>query len=95
MQRAYVTAFFDQFLQHKPQRLLRFADYQLSVPAVARAYGVPDEKVIASLGTVDRERTVAAQRAYLGAYFDQFLKGRPQRLLVEESPRYPDVKVVR
>lgn len=51
--------------------------------------------MIASLGTVDPERSVAAQRAYLGAYFDQFLKGRPQRLLVKESPRYPDVEFVR
>ena len=44
---------------------------------------------------MDPERNVAAQRAYLGAYFDQFPKGRPQRLLVKESPRYPDVKIVR
>ena len=59
------------------------------------AHGVPGETVIALLGTVDPERSVAAQRAYLGAYFDKFLKGRPQRLLVQESPRYPDVKFVR
>jgi hypothetical protein len=43
-------------------------------------------------GTVDPERSVAAQRAYLGAYFDQFLKGRPQRLLLGESPQHPDVE---
>ncbi len=72
-----------------------FADYQFSLPAVAKAYGVPNEKVTALLGTVDPAGSVAAQRAYLGAYFDQFLKHRPQRLLLGESPKYPEVQFVR
>ncbi|WP_020392878.1 alpha/beta hydrolase family protein [Kribbella catacumbae] len=72
-----------------------FADYQFSGPAVAQANGVPPEVVISLLGSVDPARSVAAQRAYLGAYFDQFLKGRPQALLRKESPRYPEVTFVR
>ncbi|TCM49091.1 lipase [Kribbella sp. VKM Ac-2568] len=72
-----------------------FADFQFAVPGAAKAYGVPAAEVEALLGNVDPDRSVAAQRAYLGAYFDQFLKGRPQRLLVKESPRYPDVEFVR
>lgn len=72
-----------------------FADYQFMIPAAAEEFGVPAAKVEALLGTVDPERSVAAQRAYLGAYFDQFLKGRPQRLLLGESPQHPDVQFVR
>ncbi|MGC4943717.1 alpha/beta hydrolase family protein [Kribbella sp. DT2] len=72
-----------------------FADYQFSAPGLARSAGVPDEAVEGLLGTVDPVRSVAAQRAYVGAYFDQFLKGRPQPLLRKESPRHPDVKFVR
>jgi hypothetical protein len=72
-----------------------FADYQFSVPGLAGHTGVPDEVVDSLLGTVDPVRSVRAQRAYLGAYFDQFLKGRPQPLLWKESPRHPDVEFVR
>ena len=72
-----------------------FADYQFSLPAIAKAYGLPDELVTSLLGPVDPAGSVAAQRAYLGAYFDQFLKHRPQRLLREESPKYPEVDFVR
>lgn len=72
-----------------------FADYQFSLPGIARAYGLPDELVTSLLGKVDPAGSVAAQRAYLGAYFDQFLKHRPQRLLREESPKYPEVEFVR
>ncbi|ONI67291.1 hypothetical protein BWI15_29540 [Kribbella sp. ALI-6-A] len=72
-----------------------FADYQFSVPGLAQHAGVPDEVVDSLLGTVDPARSVRAQRAYLAAYFDQFLKGRPQALLRKESPRHPDVQFVR
>ncbi|WP_460655234.1 alpha/beta hydrolase family protein [Kribbella endophytica] len=72
-----------------------FADYQFSLPAIAKAFGVPADAVTGLLGTVDPARSVAAQRAYLAAYFDQFLKHRPQHLLLGESPKYPDVRFVR
>jgi hypothetical protein len=72
-----------------------FADYQFSVPAIARAFGIPDEQLTPLLGKVDPAASVAAQRAYLGAYFDQFLKHRPQRLLLKESPKHPAVEFVR
>ncbi len=72
-----------------------FADYQFSLPAVAKAFGVPADAVTGLVGTVDPARSIVAQRAYLAAYFDQFLKRRPQHLLLGESPRYPDVRFVR
>ncbi len=47
------------------------------------------------IGTVDPVRAVAAQRAYLAAFFDRALKHRPQPLLRHESPDHPDVAFVR
>ena len=36
-------------------------------------------------------RSVAVTRAYVLAFFDQHLRGRPQPLLEQPSPRYPEV----
>ncbi|TWD81140.1 hypothetical protein FB561_2244 [Kribbella amoyensis] len=72
-----------------------FADYQFSVPAIAEEFGVPPEKVTELLGTVDPAGGVRAQRAYLGAYFGQFLRGVPQPILRHGSPRYPEVEFTR
>ena len=72
-----------------------FADYQWAIPQLAAEYDVPDEVVTAGIGTIEPARSIAAQRAYLLAYFDQFLKGRPQALLREESSRFPEVQFVR
>lgn len=72
-----------------------FADYQFSVPAIAAAFNLPPATVAETLGTVDPAGSVRAQRAYLGAFFDQFLRGRAQPLLRGPSPRYPEVVFTR
>ena len=36
-------------------------------------------------------RSLEITRAYVRAFFDQHLRGRPQALLDEPSPRYPEV----
>ena len=46
------------------------------------------------IGTVDPVRSIASQRAYLAAFFDQALKHRSQPLLCRESPAHPDVAFV-
>ncbi|GAA1717290.1 hypothetical protein [Streptomyces yatensis] len=43
---------------------------------------------------MDPGRSTAAQRAYLTAFFDQHLRGRPRDLLDGPSPAYPDVRFV-
>lgn len=68
-----------------------FADYQFSVPAIAAKFGLPPDQIAGLLGTVDPAASVRAQRAYLGALFDQFLRRQPQPLLRRASPRYPQV----
>ncbi|MFC0627617.1 alpha/beta hydrolase family protein [Kribbella deserti] len=71
-----------------------FADYQFSLPGLARANGLPAETVTEALGKVDPAGSVRAQRAYLGAFFERFLKGRPQPLLWGPSPAHPEVRFV-
>ncbi|MFE6865880.1 alpha/beta hydrolase family protein [Kitasatospora sp. NPDC057692] len=45
-----------------------------------------------SYGSVDSHRALAATRAYLGAFFDRHLLGRPAPLLDRPSPRFPEVR---
>jgi hypothetical protein len=40
---------------------------------------------------VSGARSLAITRAYVRAFFDQHLHGRPQTLLDQPSPRYPEV----
>ena len=48
--------------------------------------------VIPWIGTIDPGSTVAAERAYIGAFFDLHLRHRDNHLLDGPSPRYPDVQ---
>ena len=55
-------------------------------PKVAR------QVVIPTIGTIDPGRAVAAERAYIGAFFDLHLRHRGGSLLTRPSPRYPQVQ---
>ncbi|GIG61932.1 esterase [Longispora fulva] len=66
---------------------MSFTDYQV---LLAQA-GVPAEDREPSLGTIDGDRSIAVQRAYLLAYFDRYLLCRDGRLLAGPSPRYPEM----
>lgn len=58
-----------------------FTDLQALLPQLDRALDLDDDDVATAIGTIDPDRSVAAQRAYLTALFDQHLRGRPQPLL--------------
>lgn len=66
-----------------------FADYQFAIPQLAAAYPIPPETVTAGIGTIDPDRSIKAQRAYIAAWFDQHLKHRSHPL-----PHYPEVHVI-
>lgn len=80
-------------------RHLGFSDYQVIFPQVlGKALGNDPEvpgTIHELVGKVEPERSVLVQRTYLEAFFDQFVRGRPQSLLREESAKYPEVKFVR
>jgi dienelactone hydrolase len=44
------------------------------------------------IGTVRSRQAVAAERAYIAAFFDAHLRGRPSELLKGPSARYPEIE---
>ncbi|MGY0232105.1 alpha/beta hydrolase family protein [Longispora urticae] len=64
---------------------MSFTDYQVLLPQAR----VPDLEP--SLGTIDGDRSIAVQRAYLRAYFDRYLLCRDSGLLDRPSARYPEM----
>ncbi|GCD35741.1 lipase [Streptomyces chrestomyceticus JCM 4735] len=74
-----------------------FTDAQWMVPQVARQAGLPRAAVEKLVGTVAPARSVAAQRAYVTAFFDRWLRGRDggSGLLDGPSGRFPEVRFVR
>ncbi|MEV5764438.1 lipase [Micromonospora sp. NPDC052213] len=72
-----------------------FTDHQVLLPQLDAAFPLPEGLVAGLIGTVDPDRIVTSQRAYLTAFFDQHLRQRPRALLDRPSPRHPDVTFVR
>ncbi|MCZ1008163.1 hydrolase [Streptomyces lydicus] len=73
-----------------------FTDAEALVPQIARRVGLPRKEVTALIGTVDPARAVAAQRAYVSAFFDRWLRGRDDGGLLDgPSARFPEVQFVR
>ncbi|TDQ55025.1 alpha/beta hydrolase family protein [Actinorugispora endophytica] len=75
-----------------------FTDLQWQAPQVeagARPGGPAWEDTMrASVGTVDPGRGIAAQRAYLTAFFDEYVRGEERPLLDGPSGEHPDVAFV-
>ncbi|MFD9949228.1 alpha/beta hydrolase family protein [Nonomuraea sp. NPDC059023] len=69
-----------------------FTDLQAMLPKIAET--VPKVPVADFVGTIDPRRSVAAQRAYVAAFFDLHLKNRPTRLFEAPSPQHPDVSII-
>lgn len=71
-----------------------FTDYQVLLPALAGRLSLAPQVVQNTIGTVDPARILAAQRAYIAAFFDQHLKDTRQPLLDAPSELYPEVEFV-
>ena len=72
-----------------------YTDVQSWLPQVAAQLGIGGDQVTGMIGTVDPERIVAAERAYVTAFFEQTLLRRPQGLLTGPSPWFPQVRFIR
>jgi hypothetical protein len=71
---------------------LSFTDEEFLIPQVANLLNltnVPDR-----IGTLAPNRVLTIERLYLTAFFDQYLRHRPSRLLTEPSPRFPEVQYI-
>jgi predicted dienelactone hydrolase len=71
-----------------------YIDLQPWLPQLVAAHVLTQENVTPILGTVNPQQATAAQWAYVNAFFNQMLKGRPQPLLYGPSP-FPAVQNVR
>ncbi|MBB5857997.1 alpha/beta hydrolase family protein [Amycolatopsis umgeniensis] len=71
---------------------MAYSDLQVIVPQLGAR--VAPEKREAVIGTIDPRRSLAAQRDYIGAFFDLHLKGRDRHLFDGESPRHPNIDFI-
>lgn len=71
-----------------------YTDVQAVLPALDEYLDIPAETREGYIGTVDPASSTAAQRAYVTAFFDAHLRGRPRPLPNRPSPLHPEVRFV-
>ncbi|MEH6422342.1 alpha/beta hydrolase family protein [Pseudomonas sp. CGJS7] len=69
-----------------------FSDFAAILPPLGDA--VPPGFAAGAYGTLPAAEAVAGSRAYVRAFFDRHLKGRPTRLFDTGSPAYPNFQPV-
>ncbi|MFD0891535.1 lipase, partial [Streptosporangium algeriense] len=69
-----------------------FTDLQALLPKIART--VPKVPVADFVGTIDPVRSVAAQRAYVAAFFDLHLREKATSLFEAPDARFPEVSLI-
>jgi hypothetical protein len=72
-----------------------FGDLQVGGPQIARGLGLPPATFEPLIGTVDPDRSIGAQRAYIASFFDLHLRGRDNHLLDGPSSAFPEIEFVR
>ena len=70
-----------------------YTDLESVVPQLKGV--LPADAAYEDTGWADPAKAVAAQRAYLTAFFDRWLRGRDNSLLDHPSPHHPEVTFVR
>ncbi len=71
-----------------------FSDLQTWFPQIAAKLPKVPEAFPELIGTIDPDRSIAAQRAYVAAFFDLHLKGQRTRLFDGPAKRFPEVKLI-
>jgi dienelactone hydrolase len=72
-----------------------FTDFAALVPEVAPILDKPPSWVIQGIGTINGPRAITVERAYIGAWFDRYLRHQHSSLLGGPSPCYPEVVFTR
>jgi hypothetical protein len=72
-----------------------FGDLQVGGPQIARGLGLPPATFQPLTGTIDPDRSIAAQRAYIASFFDLHLRGRDNHLLDGPSTAFPEIEFAR
>lgn len=71
-----------------------FSDLQTLVAQADQVFDLPPEAVEPLIGTIDPDRSIAAQRAYIAAFFDLHVRHHDTHLLDQPSPSYPEVQFI-
>ncbi|WP_309123138.1 FtsX-like permease family protein [Paenibacillus sp.] len=72
-----------------------FTDQQYLLPQLSSKLSLSPRVVQGSVGTVDPEQALAAQRDYIAAFFDLHLKGMQQPMLESPFSPYAEVNVLK
>jgi predicted dienelactone hydrolase len=71
-----------------------YSDNESLLPQAAPLIGLPPSVVAQDIGTIDPGRALAAERAYVLAFFDRTLRHRDGHLLDGPSPRFPEIQFI-
>ena len=71
-----------------------FSDLQALVPQAAGLLNFSPDTVQQFIGTIDPDRSIKNQRAYLTAFFNTHLRHREGHLLDHPSPRFPEMQFI-
>lgn len=75
-----------------------FVDDQWALPALEAEHGLSglswEHRTESGIGPVDPDASIAAQRAYLLAFFDSHLRGTEEPLLDGPSPEHPVIEFI-
>ncbi|WP_406440244.1 hydrolase [Streptomyces sp. NBC_01613] len=70
-----------------------YTDAEALIPQIAHQLGLPRKTVVENIGTIAPRRAIAAERAYLAAFFDRRLRGRDDDGLLDgPSARFPEAR---
>ncbi|MEV4642639.1 hydrolase [Actinoplanes sp. NPDC049548] len=69
-----------------------FTDIQVLLPQIAGVLNFPPDVVQQLIGTIDPQRSIINQRAYVTAFFDLHLRHQDRHLLDHPSPRFPEMQ---
>jgi dienelactone hydrolase len=71
-----------------------YTDLEPLVPQLVREAGLPASAAYEDTGWTNPARAIGDERAYLTAFFDHWLRDRPEPLLDGPSPHHPDITFV-
>jgi dienelactone hydrolase len=70
-----------------------YTDAEAVIPQIARRLGLPRKTVVENIGTIAPRHAISAQRAYVAAFFDRWLRGLDDDGLLDgPSGRYPEAR---
>jgi hypothetical protein len=73
-----------------------FTDHELILPYLDKLIDVPDAVQAGMIGTVNNpERVAGSIRTYINAFFNQHLEKQPQTIFDENTPKHPDIELVK